>query len=82
MRLHKLTALAVTAAVAVSIPAAALADQGGVSHSSKPCPSKSQAKKAKKAPKNTNGKKCGFQRTPPPVDETPPVETPPSDSAS
>lgn len=70
MRFHKLSALAATAALAVSIPGAALADQGGVPHSSKPCPTKSPDKKAKKAPKNTKGKKCGFQRTPP-VEETP-----------
>ncbi len=72
MKHQKLTALAATSALALSIPGAALADKGGVPHSSKPCPSKSQSKKEKKTPKNTKGKKCGFQRTPP-VEETPPL---------
>ena len=75
MKLRKLIALAATLALAGSMSGTALADQGGVPHSDKPCPTKDESKKPKKekkAPKNTNGKKCGHQKTPP-VEETPPV---------
>ncbi len=80
MKLRNPTVALLTAALALSVPGAALADKGGVPHSGKPCPTKSEgkkpmkAKKAKKAPKTSRGKKCGHQSTPPPVEEEqPPV---------
>lgn len=59
---RRLIALVSAAALCVAVPTAALADQGGVPHNTKPCPSKSQGQGPKKAPHNTKGKKCGFNR--------------------
>jgi hypothetical protein len=53
--------LATGAAMALSFPlAGAVADQGGVPHSSKPCPTKSKGHGPKKSAPNDKGKKCGF----------------------
>ena len=61
----KLTALTAVLALSLSVPAASMADRGGVPHSSKPCPSKAGKGKAKghqkHAAKNNRGKKCGWQ---------------------
>jgi hypothetical protein len=57
--MRKVAVLATGAVLALSFPAAsAVADQGGVPHSSKPCSAKKKQKKHT-AP-NDNGKKCGF----------------------
>jgi hypothetical protein len=56
---RKSVAIITAAALAVASPAA-FADQGGVPHSTKPCPSKSKGKGPKKGAPNTHGKKCGF----------------------
>ena len=59
--LKKIAALATGAALALSFPVASSADKGGVPHNgTKPCPTK--GKGAKKDAKNTNGKKCGFNK--------------------
>ena len=69
---QKLTAVVAATALALSIPSAALAAQGGVPSSTKPCPAKGQGQGPKQAPKNNKGKKCGFQRVVAP--EPPPEE--------
>ncbi len=60
----KLTALGTALAIALSAPAATLADRGGVPHGSKPCPAKAgKGKKkghTKHAARNSRGKKCGW----------------------
>jgi hypothetical protein len=56
--MKKAAALATGMALALSFPAAGVADKGGVPHSQKPCKAK---KKQKKHPApNAKGKKCGF----------------------
>jgi hypothetical protein len=59
---RKLIALVTAAVLSMAVPTAALADQGGVPHSTKPCPSKGKGKGPKKGPPNGKGKKCGFNR--------------------
>lgn len=66
---RRLIALVSAAALSVAVPTAALADEGGDPHSTKPCPtlpSQSKAKGPKKAHKDNNGKdkgkKCGHHR--------------------
>ena len=58
-KMRTIAALATSAALALSFPAAgAFATKGGVPNSDKPCKTK---KKQKKHPAhNTKGKKCGF----------------------
>ena len=50
------------AALCVAVPGAALADQGGVPHSTKPCKSKANGNGPKKDAPNDKGKKCGFKK--------------------
>lgn len=61
----RLTAMTAAVALALAVPAASIADRGGVPHSSKACPSKigkGNAKGHQKHPaKNNRGKKCGRQ---------------------
>ena len=61
----KLTALAAVAALTLSLPAASVANRGGVPHSGKACPSKIGKGKAKGQKKhsarNSRGKKCGHR---------------------
>ena len=60
-RMKKVAALAAGMALALSFPAGAAADKGGIPHSDKPCKAK---KKPKKHPApNSKGKKCGFNFT-------------------
>jgi hypothetical protein len=59
---RKLVALVGAAALCVAVPGAALADQGGVPHSTKPCKSKANGNGPKKDAPNTKGKKCGFKK--------------------
>jgi hypothetical protein len=61
--LRRVAVLVTGAALAISVPvASSVADQGGVPHNTKPCPTKSKGKGPKKEAPNTNGKKCGFNR--------------------
>ena len=61
----KLTAIATAAALALSVPAVAGADRGGVPHSTKPCPAKAGGGKGKGHKKHSSkkqrGKRCGQQ---------------------
>ena len=60
----KLTALTAVLALGLSVPAASVANRGGVPHSNKPCPSKAGKGKAKghtkHSARNSRGKKCGW----------------------
>jgi len=71
----KLKTIATVLALCLGVSApSAIADKGGVPHSSKPCPVKSKSGKVKKPAKNNRGKKCGHQQpAPPPVDPVDPV---------
>jgi hypothetical protein len=61
--MRRVAVLVTGAALAVSVPvASSVADQGGVPHNNKPCPSKSKGHGPKKPAPNSNGKKCGFNR--------------------
>jgi len=61
--MRRVAVLVTGAALAISIPVASSgADQGGVPHNTKPCPSKAKGHGPKKDAKNDNGKKCGFNR--------------------
>jgi hypothetical protein len=57
---HKGVAILAAAAVALTAPVA-LANQGGIPQSTKPCPSKAQGHGPKKPQPNNKGKKCGFK---------------------
>jgi hypothetical protein len=59
---RRLVAFVSAAALCVAVPGAALADQGGVPHSSKACPSKGKGNGPKKDAPNDKGKKCGFKK--------------------
>jgi hypothetical protein len=62
--MRKLAVLATGAAMAISLPvASSVADQGGVPHNSKPCPTKSKGHGPKKSAPNDKGKKCGFNKS-------------------
>jgi hypothetical protein len=56
---RKSVAIITAGALAIAVPAA-VADQGGVPHNTKPCPTKSKGNGPKKPAPNTHGKKCGF----------------------
>jgi hypothetical protein len=64
--MRKLAAITATTALALSLPAASLADHGQRHGPKGPCPTvgKTQGHGPKKPPKNTNGRKCGFQKVP------------------
>jgi hypothetical protein len=64
--MRKLTAVAAATALALSAPAAALADHGERHGPKGPCPTlgKQQGSGPKKPPPNNNGRKCGFQKAP------------------
>jgi hypothetical protein len=61
---RKLIALVSAAALCLAVPAAALADQGGVPHNPKhkDCKSKVHGNGPKKDAPNDKGKKCGFKK--------------------
>ena len=60
---RKLIALVSAAALCVAVPGAALAGQGGVPHSTKPCKSKVHGNGPKKDdPQPSKGKSCGFKK--------------------
>jgi hypothetical protein len=62
--MRRFAAVLSAGALALSIPAMSSADQGGVPHPSRPCPTgKSQGHGPKTPPKKVRGKKCGFQLT-------------------
>jgi hypothetical protein len=67
--LRKLTAIATSAALALSLPAASLADHGERHGPKKPCPTKSQGKANakghdKKAKQDSGkGRKCGHRQS-------------------
>ncbi|HLL86781.1 MAG TPA: hypothetical protein VK387_05680 [Thermoleophilaceae bacterium] len=67
--MRKLAAILAGLALAVSAPAAALADHGERHGPKGPCPTvgKQQGNGPKKTPKNNKGRKCGFQKAPGPV---------------
>jgi hypothetical protein len=59
LKMRRAAALATGLALALSFPtASSVANKGGVPHSQKPCKAKKKGKKH--APRNDNGKKCGF----------------------
>jgi hypothetical protein len=60
----RLVALVSAAALCVTVPTAALANQGGVPNNphGKSCPSKGKGHGPKKGAHNDKGKKCGFNR--------------------
>jgi hypothetical protein len=61
---RKSVAILTATTLALTAPAAAIAGQGGVPNSTKPCPGKAtKAQGPKKGAPNTKGKKCGFNRT-------------------
>ncbi len=67
--MRKLTAITAAMALALSAPAAALADHGERHGPKGPCPTvgKQEGKGPKKPAKNANGRKCGFQKAPGPI---------------
>jgi hypothetical protein len=58
---RKGVAILTAAAVALTAPTA-FANQGGVPHSTKPCPKKAKGHGPKHGAPNTKGNKCGFNR--------------------
>ncbi len=67
--MRKLAAVIAALALAVAAPATALGAHGQPHGPKGPCPTvgKQQGKGPKTTPKNTNGRKCGFQKSPGPV---------------
>ena len=66
--MRKLAAVVAALALAVSVPLTALGSHGHPHGPKGPCPTAGkQGKGPKTTPKNANGRKCGFQKSPGPV---------------